>query len=68
MPRQSGLDRRHRDANGQISRKHGNTEVGTLREIYGEGFASGVRSDMHLSTLLERSGQPSLSQYLNSED
>ncbi len=28
---QHGLDQRHRDANGEISRKHGDTQVGTLR-------------------------------------
>jgi hypothetical protein len=26
---------RHRDKNGEISRKHGNTLVGTLRKTYG---------------------------------
>jgi hypothetical protein len=62
--KQPGLDGRHRDANGQISQKRGNTRVDTLRETYGEDFASGVRGDMHLSTLLERSGAASLSQYL----
>jgi hypothetical protein len=29
----SGLDR-HRNKDGEISRKHGNTLVGTLRKIY----------------------------------
>jgi hypothetical protein len=61
---QPGLDGRHRDANGQIDRKHGNTQVGTLREIYGASFAAGIRSDAKLSTVLERSGADSLSQYL----
>lgn len=61
---QPGLDQRHRDANGEISRKHGNTEVGTLRETYGSGFAADRRSDMKLSTLLDQSGAPSLRQYL----
>ena len=35
-----GLDKRHRDKNGEISRKHGNTEVKTLRKIYGPGFCA----------------------------
>jgi len=61
---QPGLDQRHRDANGEISRKHGNTQVGTLRETYGTGFAAGQRSDMKLSTLLDQSGAPPLHQYL----
>ena len=62
--KQPGLDDRHRDANGQISQKHGNTTVGTLRETYGENFAKGTRSDAHLSTVLGRNGSPSLSQYI----
>ncbi|MBZ9817066.1 hypothetical protein LB552_25485 [Mesorhizobium sp. CA7] len=62
--KQPGLDGRHRDENGRISEKHGNTLVGTLRETYGDNFAEGRRSDMKLSTLLEQSGAQSLSDYL----
>jgi hypothetical protein len=29
------LDVQHRDKNGEISRKHGNTLIGTLRKTYG---------------------------------
>jgi hypothetical protein len=61
---QPGLDQRHRDADGEISRKHGNTQIGTLRQTYGSDFAAGRRSDMRLSTLLDQSGAPSLSQLL----
>jgi len=60
---QPGLDGRHRDANGQIDRKHGNTQVGTLRQTYGDDFAAGWRSDAKLSTLLRETGTPSLRQY-----
>jgi hypothetical protein len=62
--RKPGLDGRHRDVDGRISEKHGNTRMDTLRETYGDGFASGVRGDAHLRTVLDRSGAPSLSQYL----
>jgi hypothetical protein len=61
--KQPGLDSRHRDADGQISQKHGNTRVGTLRQTYGDNFAAGVRADAKLSTVLQRSGSSSLSQY-----
>lgn len=61
---QPGLDGRHRDMNGQIDRKHGNTQVGTLRQTYGDSFALGQRSDMKLSRLLREKGLSSLSQYL----
>ena len=37
----TGLDHRHRDKDGAISKKHGNTLVGTLRKIYGKAFAAG---------------------------
>lgn len=65
--KQPGLDGRHRDADGRISQKLGNTRVDTLRETYGEHFAQGSRGDMHLSTLLERSGASSLSEYLKDQ-
>jgi len=58
---QRGLDGRHRDVDGRISEKHGNTRVDTLRETYGDGFAAGVRGDAHLRTVLNRTGVPSLS-------
>ena len=68
MSKQPGLDGRHRDANGRISEKHGNTRVGTLRETYGDDFASGTRSDAKLSTILDRADVPSLSQFLKKDD
>lgn len=65
--KQSGLDGRHRNQDGRVSQKHGNTRVGTLRETYGDDFAAGRRADMKLSTLLRREGAPSLTQYLKAE-
>jgi hypothetical protein len=62
--KEPGLDHRHRDKNGQIERKHGNTRVDTLRETYGEGFAPGVRGDKKLENLLRDSGANSLAEYL----
>jgi hypothetical protein len=59
-----GLDNRCRDNNGEIRHENGATRVGTLRQTYGENFASGARSDMKLDTLLERTGSKSLSQLL----
>jgi hypothetical protein len=61
---QIGLDGRHRDVDGRIDRKHGNTLVKTLRETYGSHFAQGMRGDMKLDTLLKRTSCESLSQYL----
>jgi len=61
---QPGLDGRHRDADGRISGKHGNTRVDTLRQTYGDNFASGIRGDAHLQTVLDRTCKPSLSELI----
>jgi hypothetical protein len=61
---EEGLDDRHRDDDGRISRKHGNTKVETLRQEYGDGFAEGYRKDAHLETVLEEEGAESLSELL----
>ena len=66
-PRHHGLDDRARDNDGEIRRKNGNTRVDTLRETYGEDFAPGARGDMHLDTLLDRTGAKSLSDYLKNK-
>lgn len=58
----AGLDQRCRDGSGEIRRKNGATLVGTLRDIYGDDFAPGVRSDMKLDTLLDRTGAASLTE------
>jgi hypothetical protein len=57
---QPGLDQRHRDKNGDISRKHGNTLIGTLRKNYGIRFAPGERDDTKLSAVLETLDDESL--------
>jgi hypothetical protein len=60
--KQPGLDNRHRDKNGEIARKHGDTRVSTLRETYGPGFAQGMASDEKLVDVLGRLDESSLSQ------
>jgi hypothetical protein len=67
MPKQPGLDDRHRDANGEIRRKNGNTRVDSLRGTYGDNFAGDFRGDMKLETLLDRTGARSLSDYLKKD-
>jgi hypothetical protein len=66
-PQHPGLDGRSRDKNGEIRHKNGNTRVDTLRGVYGDGLAPGVRGDMHLDTLLNRTGAKSLSDYLKTK-
>jgi hypothetical protein len=63
MAKQPDLDHRHRDRDGEIHHKNGNT-VDTLRETYGDDFAPGIRGDAKLSTVLNRTGAKSLSEYL----
>ena len=53
---QRGFDQRHRDKNGKIHRKMGNTRVSTLRKTYGEDFAAGVRGDTKLKNLIKGYG------------
>lgn len=65
---ETGLDARCRDADGEIRRKRGDTLVGTLRDGYGPNFAPGVRSDVRLDTLLDRTGAASLSDFLKNQN
>jgi hypothetical protein len=57
---QSGLDGRHRDKDGEISKKHGNTLISTLRETYGPDFARGESDTAKLGDVLHRLDEPSL--------
>ena len=59
--KEPGLDGRHRDKDGEISKKHGNTEVKTLRKIYGQSFAPGFKDTDKLSNVLATLDEPSLS-------
>jgi hypothetical protein len=63
-----GLDRRCRDSDGEIRQKRSDTLVRTLRKEHGGDFADGFRSDMKLGNLLERTGVPSLSQFIKQKD
>ena len=56
------LDGRHRNKDGEIGSKHGNTLVGTLRKIYGRSFAAGYPETATLSEVLLQLNETSLSQ------
>ena len=62
------LDDRHRDVNGQISKKHGNTLVSTLRKIYGNSFAAGHPATATLDEVLHKLGETSLSQLVRDHE
>jgi hypothetical protein len=57
-----GLDDRHRDKNGQIDQKHGNTKMKNLKSEYPELKHFG--NEDTLSTVLDRQGVETLSQLL----
>ena len=55
------IDARHRDKSGEISQKHGNTLIRTLRITYGPRFAKDCDGDERLSEVLEKMDELSLS-------
>lgn len=57
---------RSRNEDGELRQKRADTHVETIEKQYGRDFD--VRSDTHLSTLLEREGVPSLNDLINSSD
>jgi hypothetical protein len=56
------LDGRHRNRDGEISHKHGNTLIRTLRKVYGQSFAAGYAETEKLSEVLLQLNETSLSQ------
>ncbi|MGO9135332.1 MAG: hypothetical protein ACLP8A_14975 [Methylovirgula sp.] len=66
--KEPGLDHRHRDKDGEISRKHGNTHVGTLREHYGASFAPDFKDTDTLAHVLAKLDEPSLSKLVKDHE
>jgi hypothetical protein len=62
------IDTRHRDKNGEISRKHGNTLIRTLRRTYGPAFAAGCKDDDKLNDVLHKLDESSLSHLIRDYD
>jgi hypothetical protein len=58
---------RHRDKNGAMSRKHGNTLIRTLRKHYGRNFALGCDDDK-LSDVLHKVDEPSMIKLVRDHD
>jgi hypothetical protein len=54
------IDRRHRNKNGRIARKYGNTYIRTLRIRYGVGFAHGEHAERKLIDVLHHLDNQSL--------
>jgi hypothetical protein len=58
--KQPGLDKRHRDKDGEIRKKNSNTLVKTLRKEYGENFLKGYRPNTQLGAVLKKEKVESL--------
>jgi hypothetical protein len=56
------LDNQHRNKDGEISGKHGNTPLSTLRKVYGRGFAAGYPDTEQLSAVLPNLNETALGQ------
>ena len=62
------IDTRHRDKYREISRKHGNTLIGTLRDTYGQGFAPGCADHAKLSDVISKLDETSLSHLIRDQE
>ncbi len=58
----AGLDNRHRNKDGEISGKHGNTLISTLRKIYGQSFGAGYPDTLKLKEVMLKLNDTSLGQ------
>jgi hypothetical protein len=58
----AGLDNRHRNKDGEISHKHGDTLIRTLRKVYGQSFAAGYPENEKLSEVIFQLNPTSVSQ------
>ena len=56
------LDNRRRNKDGEISAKHGNTLIRTLRKVYGQSFAAGYPDTEQLREVLLKLNETSLSE------
>jgi hypothetical protein len=62
------FDSRHRDKGGEISRKHGNTLIRTLRKTYGQSFAGSYGNKKKLGEVLHKLDEPSLSRLIHDHE
>ncbi len=64
----AGLEGHLHDKDGEIGKKYGNTLLGTLRKIYGRGFAAGYPDTTPLSEILPQLNETSLGQLRRDHD
>ena len=63
--KQPRLDHRHRDKDGEISKKRGNTLISRLRRQCGAHFAPGEPGNAKLGGVLRRLDEPSLTRLID---
>lgn len=59
-----GVDQRHRDADGEIRHKRGDTRVKTIRVEYGSNVLPGFSPAARLDTVLRKTGATTLHEVL----
>jgi hypothetical protein len=62
------LDTRHHDKSGEISGKHGNTLIRTLRKTYGESFAGSFGNKKKLGDVLHKLDEPSRTRLIHDHE
>lgn len=68
MMEQPGLHRRHRDNEGELSKKYRNTLVSTLRRVYGSKFAPQCSPSENLGEVLHKLDEASLSKLVHDHE
>ena len=63
-----GVSARYRDKGDEVSRKHGDTLIGTLRSSYGRRFAEGCTDGEKLSEALAKLDGQSLSKLVRDHE
>ena len=62
------IDTRRRNTTGEISRKHGNTRIRTLRRTYGQSFAGAWGNKKKLGEVLNKLDEPSLTRLIHDHE
>ena len=65
---QPGLHGRHRNKDGEISRKHGKTFIRTMRSAYGPSFAPAAAEDERLENVLATLDEASLNHLVHDHE
>ena len=62
------IDTRRLDKTDEISRKHGDTLIRTLRKTYGESFAGACGNKKKLGDVLHKLDEPSVTRLIHDDE